>query len=65
MQQIYTKSVWYYTRLGDPLGIVQEIKIWPHKQVVYAQLGILHGALDTQTFLKFWDTKSDSQQKKK
>ena len=41
---------------GDPLGIVQEIEIWPYEQVVYAQPRICSGEWDTQTSLGFWDT---------
>ena len=40
---------------GDPLGIVQEIEIWPYKQVVYAQPRIHCGEWDAQSSLGFWD----------
>ena len=61
---------------GDPLGIVQEIKIWPYEQVVYAQPRTSPGEWDVQISLWFWVTNrspnlsqttrpSDSQQKKK
>ena len=43
-------------RLGDQLGIVQKILIWPYKHVVYAQLGIRPGEWEAQTSLVFWDT---------
>ena len=42
MQQISTEGVQGETRLGrqgNPLGNVQEISIWPYKQMVYAQPG--------------------------
>ena len=39
---------------GDPLGIVQEIELWPNEQMVYAQLSIYPGEWDTQTPLEFW-----------
>ena len=41
---------------GDPLGIVQEIKIRPCEHVVYAQPRIPPGEWGTQNFLGFWDT---------
>ena len=61
---------------GDPLGIVQEILIWPYEQVVYAQPGIRSRKWDSKTSLGFWDTNGsanlgqtnkprDSQHKKK
>ena len=34
---------------------MQEIYVWPYKQVVYAQPGIHTGERDTQTLLGFWD----------
>ena len=40
---------------GDPLGIVQEIWIWPYEQMVYAQPSTCPGEWDAQTFLEFWD----------
>ena len=40
----------------DPLGIVQEVEVWPYEQMVYAQPRICHGEWDTQTPLGFWDT---------
>ena len=36
-------------------GIVQEIEIWPHEQMVYAPPRIRPRKLDTQNFLEFWD----------
>ena len=42
MQQVSAKTVCDKTRLGGegyPLGIVQEIEIWPYKQI-YAQTRI-------------------------
>ena len=59
MQQSSTESVQNNTRLGgqgDPLGIVQEIWIWPYEQTVYAQPRICSGELDAQNPLRFWDT---------
>ena len=61
---------------GDPLGNVQEIWIWPYKQVIYAQPRICPRERDAPSFLGFWDTNrspnlgkttrsSDIQQKKK
>ena len=41
---------------GDPLGTVLEIEVWPHEQMVYAQLRICPWEWDTQTPLGFWDT---------
>ena len=40
-------------RDGHPLGIVQEIEIWPYEQVVYIQPGISPGEWDAQTSLGF------------
>ena len=54
MQQICLETVQDKTRLGgesDLLGIVQEIEIWPHEQMVYAQTRICPGEWDAQTFL--------------
>ena len=79
MQQISAKRVSNSTWLGgkgDLLEIVQEIGIWPYKQMVYAQSRICPGEWETQTSLGIWDTNgspnlaqttkpSDSQQKKK
>ena len=31
---------------GDPLGIVQEIEIWPYNQIVQAQTRIPHRGWD-------------------
>ena len=61
---------------GDPLGIVQEVWIWPYKQIVFAQPRICSGKWDAQTSLGFWDTNrslnlgqttwpGDNQQKKR
>ena len=36
---------------ADPLGIVQEIEIWPYEQVVYAQQRIYPGECNTQRSL--------------
>ena len=63
-------------RQGDPLGIVQEVQIWPYEKVVYALAGIRSGEWDAQTSLGLWDTNRssnlgqttrpcDSQQKKR
>ena len=40
---------------GDPLGIVQEIEIWPYEQMVYAQPRICPGERDAQNPLRFWN----------
>ena len=45
---------------GDPLGIVQEISIWPYEQVGYAQPRILPGEWDAQRFQGFWNTNRSS-----
>ena len=37
-------------------GIVQEVEVWPYKQMVYAQKRICPGEWDTQTPLGFWHT---------
>ena len=42
--------------IGNPLGLVQEIEIWPYEQIIYAQPRIFPGEWDTQTSLGFWDT---------
>ena len=63
-------------RQGEPLGIVQEVWIWPYEQIGYSQPGFHSGEWDTRTPLEFWDTNGssnfgqttwicDSQQKKK
>ena len=39
----------------DPLGIVQEIEIWPYYQMVYIQKGIRPSELDAKNSLWFWD----------
>ena len=41
---------------GDPLWIVQEIKIWPYEQIVDAQPRICPAEWDAQTPLGLWDT---------
>ena len=41
---------------SDPLGIVQEIEIWPYKQMVYAQPNIYHAEWHAQTPLWLWHT---------
>ena len=41
---------------GAPLGIVQEIEIWPYEQVVYARPRIRLGEWDAENPLGFWDT---------
>ena len=61
---------------GDPLGSVQESKIWPYEQIVYVQTRTWPGEWDAQITLLFWDINrssnlgqttrlSDIQQKKK
>ena len=37
------------------MGIVQEVKIWPYEQMVYAQPRICPGEWDAQTSQGFWD----------
>ena len=57
MQQISTKRI--LAQLGgqgDPLEIVQEIKIRSNKWLVYAQLRICCKKWDAQTPMGFWDT---------
>ena len=56
MQQISTKRLDTTGEQGKPLGIVQEIEIWPYDQMVYAQPNICPGEWDTQTLLGFWHT---------
>ena len=41
---------------GDQLRIVQEIEVWPYKQMAYAQPNICPGEWDARTPLGFWDT---------
>ena len=41
---------------SDPLGIVQEAKIWPCEQIVYAQHGIHPDKWDAQKSGGFWET---------
>ena len=51
--------VYDYTRLGgkvDPHGTVQEIGIWPYKQMLCAQPNICPGKWDAKTPLELWDT---------
>ena len=58
MQQTGTKWGQVHTRLGwegDPLGIVQEIKISPYNQMVYAQTRIRPWKKKTHKIL--WDVK--------
>ena len=46
-------------RLGGenyPLGIVQEIEIWPYYQMLYTQTRICPGKWDTHNSLEFCDT---------
>ena len=40
--------------LGDPLGDVQEIWIWPYEQMVYAQPSICPRKWYTQTPMGLW-----------
>ena len=56
MQQITAKSVKELRQLGgegDAQGIVQEIEIWTHQQVVYAQHRIHPGEWKEQSALGF------------
>ena len=41
---------------GDPLGIMQEIEVWPYAHMVYAQPKICPGEWDAQNPLQFLDT---------
>ena len=45
-----------WVREGDPLRIVQEIKIWSYNQMVYAQNRIRPREWDVQSSLGFKDT---------
>ena len=58
-QQINEEIVTDYAKLGgqgDPLGIEQEIKIWPYEQMVDAQPRIRCGEWDALTPLGSSDT---------
>ena len=51
MYQISTERLLEYIRLGrqgEPLGIVQEIEVWPYEQMLYAQPRICP--------MEFWHT---------
>ena len=39
---------------NNPLGIVQDISIWPYEKMVYAQPKISPGEWHTQTPMRFW-----------
>ena len=41
---------------GDLLGIVQEIEVWPRKQLVYAQPVTYPGEWNTKNPMEFWYT---------
>ena len=41
---------------GDPLGIVQEIKIWLYYQMISVQTKISPRKWDAQNSMGFWDT---------
>ena len=41
---------------AGPLGIVQEIKIWPYEQMVYAEPSSRPGKWESQTPMEFWHT---------
>ena len=41
---------------GDPLGIMQEIEVWPYYQIIWAETRINHGEGDVQNSLGFQDT---------
>ena len=63
MQQTSAQRIEEETRLngeGDPLGIIQEIKIWPYYQMVYTQTRIRSREWDAQSSLGFWDTNRSS-----
>ena len=49
----------FYGVQGNPLGIVQEIEVWPSEQTVYAQPRIRPGEWDAQTSREFWEKKTD------
>ena len=56
MQQTSTKWLQNETWVGeesDPLGIVQEIEIWPYYQMVYAQTRNFPGELGAWNSLRF------------
>ena len=42
---------------GDPLGIVQEIEVWPYEQMVYEQPRSCLGEWNAQIPLGVWDRK--------
>ena len=59
MHQISGKKECKTRRLGwegDPMGIVQEILVWPYQRVVYEQPRIHPGEWDAQNSPGFWDT---------
>ena len=59
MQQIGTEWVQGETRLsrqGDPLGMVQEIEIWPCQQMVHAQPNSCPRKWHTETPMGLWYT---------
>ena len=45
---------------GDPLGIVQEIEIWPYYQMVRAQTRIYPREWDAENSLVIWNTNGSS-----
>ena len=45
---------------GDPLGIVQEIDIWPFEWMVHAQTRTCFEEWDAQSSLEFWEIKKSS-----
>ena len=58
MQQISTEILQDKTWLGwkgDPLGIVQEVKILLYEQIVYAKPRIHPEEWHAQSSLEFWD----------
>ena len=60
MKQTSTKRLEDLTWLGGkgyPLGIVQEIDVWPYYQIVHVQTRICPGEWDS---LRFWDTNRSS-----
>ena len=59
MQQISTERIQdlaWSGKQGDPLGIVQEVEVWPYEQMVYAQHRIFPIEWGAHTPLGIWDT---------
>ena len=59
MQQISTERVYDEAQLGelgDPLGIVQGIEVWPYEKIGYSQPRIYPREWEAQIPLGFWHT---------